>query len=176
MIKSTLLVVALALAVLLIYAATRPGQFALQRSVTVAAPPDKLFALLNDLRQFNRWNPFAQQDPEHRVTYDAITAGHGARFSWVGGKSGAGSMTITESVPAQRVSARLDMVKPMQAHHLTDFTIEPQADGTSRVTWAMHGPMPYISKLMTVFVSMDRMIGGEFDKGLASLKLLAEAR
>jgi uncharacterized protein YndB with AHSA1/START domain len=175
MLKTMLLIVAAAIAALLIYAATKPDTFRLSRSATIAAPPDKVFALINDLRQFNTWNPFAKMDPKQVITYDTVTAGVGGAYNWQGEKSGAGRMQIAESVPAQRVTATLDFTKPFEAHNTVDFTIAPQADGkSSQVTWAMHGPAPYINKLMTIFFDMDKSVGGEFENGLASLKALAE--
>jgi uncharacterized protein YndB with AHSA1/START domain len=173
MLKTILLIVAAAIAALLIYAATKPDSFRLSRSVTIAAPPDKVFALINDLRQFNTWNPFAKMDAQGVITYDAVTVGVGGAYHWQGEKSGAGRMQIAESVPAQRVTAKLDFTKPFEAHNMVDFTV--QANGTgSTVTWAMHGPAPYVNKLMTIFFDMDKTVGGEFDTGLANLKALAE--
>ena len=175
MLKTVLLIVAAAIAALLIYAATKADSFRLSRSATIAAPPDKVFALINDLRQFNTWNPFAKMDPQQVMTYDAVTVGVGGAYTWQGEKSGAGRMQIAESVPAQRVTARLDFTKPLEAHNTVDFTIAPQADGkSSQVTWAMHGPAPYINQVMTIFFDMDKTVGGEFENGLANLKALAE--
>ncbi len=173
MLKTILLVVAAAVAVLLIYAAFKPDTFRLARSATIAAPPDKVFALINDLRQFNVWNPFAKMDPNVAITYDSVTSGVGGAYNWQGDKSGAGRMQIVESVPAQRMSAKLDFTKPFEAHNLVDFTVQAQGAG-STVTWAMHGPMPYLNRLMTVFFDMDKTVGKDFEAGLASLKALAE--
>ena len=173
MLKTILLVVAALVAALLIYAAFKPDNFRLSRSTTIAAPPDKVFALINDLRRFNEWNPFAKLDPQNAITYDAVTAGVGGAYNWQGEKSGAGRMQITESVPAQRVTAKLDFTKPFEAHNQVDFTVQPQGNG-STVTWAMHGPMPYLNRLMTVFFDMDRTVGKDFEAGLANLKALAE--
>jgi uncharacterized protein YndB with AHSA1/START domain len=174
MLKTILLIVAAVIASLLIYAATKPDSFRLQRSATIAAPPDKVFALINDLRQFNTWNPFAKMEPSAVVTYDATSAGVGGAYGWKGDKTGEGRMQITESVPAQRVSAKLDFVKPMQAHNVVDFTVQPQGDKGSTVTWAMHGPMPYLNRVMTIFFDMDKTVGKDFESGLANLKALAE--
>ena len=174
MLKTILLIVAAAIAALLIYAATKPDSFRLQRSATIAAPPDKVFALINDLRQFNTWNPFAKMDPKQVITYDAVTAGVGGAYTWQGEKSGAGRMQIAESIAPQRVTAKLDFTKPFEAHNTVDFTVQPQGDKGSTVTWAMHGPAPYVNKLMTIFFDMDKSVGGEFETGLASLKALAE--
>ena len=174
MLKTILLIVAAAIAALLIYAATKPDSFRLQRSTTIAAPPDKVFALINDLRQFNTWNPFAKMDPKQVITYDAVTAGVGGAYTWQGEKSGAGRMQIAESIAPQRVSAKLDFSKPFEAHNRVDFTVKPQGDKGSTVTWAMQGPMPYFFRLVTIFSDMDKTVGRDFDNGLANLKALAE--
>ena len=173
MLKTLLLIVAAAIAALLIYAATKPDAFRIQRSATIAAPPEKVFALINDLRQFNTWNPFAKMEPTVIITYDATSAGVGGAYNWQGEKTGVGRMQITESVPAQRVSAKLDFTKPFEAHNVVDFTVQPQGNG-STVTWAMHGPMPYLNRLMTIFFDMDKTVGKDFEAGLANLKALAE--
>jgi uncharacterized protein YndB with AHSA1/START domain len=173
MLKTLLLIVAAAVAALLIYAATKPDSFRLSRSATIAAPPDKVFALINDLRQFNTWNPFAKMEPTVAITYDATSAGVGGAYQWKGDKTGEGRMQITESVPAQRVSAKLDFSKPFEAHNVVEFTVQPQGRG-STVTWAMHGPMPYLNRVMTIFFDMDKTVGKDFESGLANLKALAE--
>ena len=173
MLKTIVLVVAAVIAALLTYAAFKPDSFRLSRSATMAAPPDKVFALINDLRRFNEWNPFAKLDPQNAITYDAVTAGVGGAYNWQGEKSGAGRMQITESVPAQRVTAKLDFTKPFEAHNLVDFTVQPQGNG-STVTWAMHGPMPYFNRVMTIFFDMDKTVGKDFEAGLANLKTLTE--
>ena len=173
MLKKILLVVAVAIAALLAYAAFKPDTFRLSRSATIAAPPDKVFALLADLRLFNRWNPFARIDPQIVITYDAVTAGIGGAYAWKGPQAGAGRMQITEVVPAQRVTAKLDFTKPFEAHNVVDFTLQPQGTGTT-VTWAMHGPMPFLNRLVTVFFDMDKTVGKDFEAGLANLKALAE--
>jgi uncharacterized protein YndB with AHSA1/START domain len=174
MLKTILLIVAAAIAALMIYAATKPDTFRLQRSATIAAPPEKVFALINDLRQFNTWNPFAKMEPSVVMTYDATSAGVGGAYNWKGEKTGEGRMQITESVPAQRVSAKLDFSKPFEAHNNVDFTVQPQGDKGSTVTWAMHGPMPYLNRVMTIFFDMDKTVGKDFEAGLANLKALAE--
>ena len=174
MLKTILLVVAAVIVALLLYAAFKPDTFRLSRSGTVAAPPDRVFALINDLRRFNDWNPFARMDPQNAITYDAVTAGVGGAYNWQGEKSGAGRMQITESLPAQRVTAKLDFSKPFEAHNMVDFTVQAQGDNSSNVTWTMHGPMPYLNRLMTIFFDMDKTVGEQFEAGLANLKALAE--
>jgi uncharacterized protein YndB with AHSA1/START domain len=174
MLTILLLVLALGVSAVLIYAIFKPKSFALSRSTVIAAPPERVFALINDLQGFNRWNPFAQQDPGLAIRYESITSGNGAAYNWVGKKAGAGRMEITDSVPAQRVTMRLDFSKPMEAHNTVNFTLEPQGPDT-RVTWSMNGPATYLHNLMTTFVSMDKMVGGQFEAGLASVKALAES-
>ena len=167
------LVIGAALTVLLVYAAFRPKTFLLQRSAVIEAPADRLFALIHDLKAFNSWNPFAKMDSDLKVQYDSVTQGNGAAYSWNGAKAGVGRMQVTESVPSQRVTMSLDFTKPMEAHNTVVFSLRPQGAGT-QVTWAMSGNMPYMHRLMTIFFSMDKMVGTQFEQGLASLKLLAE--
>ena len=173
MLKITLLIIVAALAALLLYAATRPDSFRLERSTSISAPPEKVFALISDLRLFNTWNPFAAMDPAQVISYEATTVGVGAAYSWKGDKSGAGRMEVAELMPAQRVTMKLDFSKPFEAHNRVYFSIQPQANGC-HVTWAMSGPNAYVNKLMQVLFSMDKMVGSEFEKGLANLKALAE--
>ena len=175
MLKIILYAVLVALLALLIYAATKPDTFALQRSITIAAPPEKLYALIQDMKAFNTWNPFAKKDPAQVVRYEGPASGLGAAYAWEGPVVGKGRMEVTEDLAPTRLAMRLDFVKPMKATHRVDFTIEPQG-ANSRVTWAMSGAMPYVSKLMTIFYSMDKMAGGDFESGLANLKAIAEAR
>lgn len=175
MLKMVLGVVGLALLAVLVYAATKPDSFTLQRSISVAAPPDKLFALINDMRAFNTWNPFARKDPAQVLSYEGPAAGVGAAYTWEGPVVGKGRMEVLETVPHTRLAMRLDFEKPMQARNQVVFSLEPQGAQT-RVTWAMSGPMPYLSKLVTTFYSMDKMVGGDFEAGLSYLKAAAEAR
>ena len=173
MLKITLLIFVAALAALLLYAATRPDTFRLERSISISTPPEKVFALISDLRLFNTWNPFAAMDPTQVISYEAQTVGVGAAYSWKGDKSGAGRMEVAELMPAQRVTMKLDFSKPFEAHNRVDFSIQPQANGC-HVTWTMSGPNAYFNKLMQVFFSMEKIVGGDFERGLASLKTLAE--
>jgi carbon monoxide dehydrogenase subunit G len=173
MLKTTLIVVVLAIAGLLVFAATRPDTFSLQRSLLIQAPPEKLHALINDMHAFNTWNPYEKKDPAIQGSYSGPAAGPGARYVFKGNQDvGEGSLEITASAPGQ-VGMRLDMRAPMQARNQITFTLVPRGPGTE-VTWAMEGACPYMAKLMGVFIDMDRMIGRDFEAGLASLKTLAE--
>ena len=173
MLKSTLLVIAAALAVLLVYAATKPDTFRVERSVRIQASPEKLHAMINDLRSFNTWNPYERKDPALKGSYGPTTVGTGARDGWESQEVGTGSLAILETVPASKVTMALDFVKPFEAHNQAEFTLQPEQGGT-RVTWAMHGPVPYLGKVMHVFINVDRMVGTDFEAGLANLKSLAE--
>jgi hypothetical protein len=161
MLKKILIALAVALAAVLLYAATKPDSFSVQRSATIKATPDKLFALIN--------SPQAM-----KLSYEGAASGTGAAYSWRSEKMGAGRMEVIESVPSSKVAMKLAFDKPMQTTNRVEFTLAPQADQTL-VTWTMSGPMPYLSKLMTTFFNMDKMVGGDFDKGLANLKAKAEA-
>lgn len=173
MLKTLLGAVVLVVAGVLIYAATRPDSFAIQRSASIAAPPDKLFALINDVKAFNTWNPYALKDPAIKLRYEGAAAGPGAAYAWESEKVGVGRMQIVEAVPAQRVAMQLAFEKPMKATNRVEFTLQPEGAAT-RVTWGMSGPMPYLSKLMTTFFSMEKMVGPDFEAGLANLKAAAE--
>lgn len=173
MIKTIALVIVAALALLLIYAAIRPDSFRVERSTRIQAPPEKIYALIHDLKGFNRWNPYEKKDPAIKGQYSAVTAGPGARYGWESDKVGVGSMEITEVAAPGRVAMRLDFVKPFEAHNQVEFTLRPEG-GATQVSWAMQGPSPFVSKLIGVFISMDKMIGPDFEDGLANLKSLAE--
>ena len=175
MLKTILIAVVAALALLLIYAATQPDSFRVERSIRINAQPDKVFALINDLHGFNTWNPFNQKDPAIKGGYSGAASGKGAAYSWHSEKVGVGSMEIVDTAPPAKLTMKLDFVKPFEAHNIAEFTLTPEGDAT-QVTWAMHGPSPYVSKLMQVFFSMDKIVGKDFEDGLANLKVLAEGR
>jgi hypothetical protein len=174
MIKLMLIVIVAAIAGLLIFAATRPDSFRVERSTSIKAPPDKIFALINDLALWRTWSPYEAKDPNMKRTLGRVTSGKGAVYEWDGDRNvGRGRMEIIESTQLSRVAIKLDFLKPFEAHNTAEFTLEPQGDST-KVTWGIYGPMPYVSKLMSVFFSMDSMIGQDFEVGLASLKTVAE--
>lgn len=168
------LLVLAAVCVVLVLAWNKPDSFRVERSALVPAPPERVFALINDLERMNAWNPWQRKDPALRGTYGASRAGPGAHYAWDGDKVGAGSMTITESSAPNRLVMRLDFLKPFKAVNQAEFTLEAEGAGT-RVTWAMTGPTPFISKLMQVVINFDQMIGRDFEDGLANLKQLAAA-
>lgn len=175
MLKPVLLIIAVALAALLLFAATRPDTFLIQRSVSINASAERLFPLINDLRQFNTWNPFALKDPNAQTTYRGPASGVGAIHTFDGNKEvGTGSIEITGATAPRQVSMRLRMTAPMAADNAITFTLVPQGPAT-QVTWAMEGKSPFLARLVCLFFNMDRMVGGEFETGLAALKRRAEA-
>ena len=180
MIKTiALIVVALLVVVIggvLAYAATKPDTFRVQRTTTIQAPPERVFPLLEDFRTWGTWSPYEGKDPAMKRTYRGSAKGKGAVYAWEGDKNvGTGSMEIADTTPPSRVTLKLDFTKPFEAHNMVDFTLEPKGDSTT-VTWAMHGPVPYMAKIMHVLINMDRMVGKDFEVGLANLKAVAETK
>jgi hypothetical protein len=172
-IKIILIVLAVAVAGVLAFAATKPDSFSVQRSTSIKAPPEKISAVLSDFQAWKAWSPWEKMDPAMKRTYSGEPRGKGAKYAWVGnGEVGEGSMTITEAQPS-RVALDLDFVKPFEGHNKVVFTLVPKGDATE-VTWDMQGASPYITKVIQVFCNMDGMIGKEFEKGLADLKTLTE--
>lgn len=171
---SIALAVLLAGAILLAIAARQPNQFGLSRTLPIAAPPERLFPLINDLRLMNTWNPFALRDPNATGSYSEPSSGRGAAHHFAGPKSGAGHIEIVDVTEPSKVTMRLVMTKPIKADNRVEFTLAPNGNGTN-VTWAMSGPQPLVGKIMSLFISCDRMMGKEFEQGLANLKAIAEA-
>ena len=173
MIKTIALLSVAAVGALLLFAATRPDTFRVQRSASIKAPPERIFPLINDLHQFNSWNPYNKKDPAMRGAYRGPASGPGAGFDFQGNKEvGKGSIQIVDAAP-RKVTMKLDMLEPFEGHNTIEFSLVPQGDSTE-VTWAMHGPSPFIAKLVGVFMNMDRMIGRDFEAGLSDLKARAE--
>ena len=168
------LVVVLALAGVLIYAATRPDTFSVQRSLAIKAPPEKIFPLIENFHRWSEWSPYEKLDPEMKRSYSGPDSGPGAAYAWDGSsKVGAGSMEILRTSVPGSIVIKLDFTRPITGHNTATFTLENAGD-TSTVTWTMAGPAPYISKLMGLFFNMDQMIGKDFETGLANLKRIAE--
>ncbi|MGQ0502982.1 MAG: SRPBCC family protein [Panacagrimonas sp.] len=175
MFKYLILVLAIVLGGVLAYAATRPDTFTVERRISIHAPPDEIFPLINDLHRFVEWSPYEEKDPSMNRNHSGAAAGVGAIYAWDGGgEVGQGSMEIVGATEPSHVAIQLDFVRPFQARNQVDFTLVPQGEATE-VTWAMHGPSPYVSKVMGVFFNMDRMIGRDFEAGLARLKVRAES-
>jgi len=154
---------------------TRPDRFHIERSATINAPGAAIYPYINDFHRWTAWSPWEKIDPQMQRSYDGPAAGAGAGYRWSGNsKIGEGSMKITESTPSRKVAIALEFITPFRASNTATFTLAPEATGT-RVTWAMDGENTLVSKLMSLFISLDRMIGAEFEKGLATLKSLAES-
>jgi len=168
----------LAIIGVLAYAATFSNTFQVQRSLRVNASPERIYPLINNMRGMNTWNPFAEADPEIKITYSGPESGKGARYDWTGNsKVGEGNIEITDVSAPNRVTLQLNMLKPLEGHNTDVFTLVPNGNGTdvgTIVTWAMSGERPFIGKVMDAVFNMDRMVGGQFEKGLAKLKAIAE--
>jgi uncharacterized protein YndB with AHSA1/START domain len=175
MLKLILIAVVVAIVAVLVLAATRPDVFRMERTVAIKAPAEKIFPFINDFHRWAAWSPWEKMDPALKRTFNGPPAGKGTQYAWEGNsKVGSGSMEITESSPSGKIVVKLDFLKPFEAHNTAEFTLVPGGDSTT-VTWAMYGPVPYMAKIIHVFFSMDRMVGGQFEEGLANLKAAAEA-
>jgi uncharacterized protein YndB with AHSA1/START domain len=165
--------VIVAIAAILIYAATKPDAFRVQRSVTIDAPPEKIVPLIDDLHAHHAWSPF-EKDPAMKRTHSGAQSGPGAVYEWDGNRQvGRGRIAITDSTPS-KITMSLDMFTPFEAHNIVEFTLAPRDGSTTDVTWAMHGPQPYMGKLMGTFINCDKMVGSQFEDGLGKLKAIAE--
>ncbi|MGO4223382.1 SRPBCC family protein [Lysobacter sp. TAF61] len=174
MFKFIAIAVVVLIAAVLLFAATRPDTFRVERRAHIQAPPEQVFAQINDFRRWQAWSPYEKLDPQMQREIGGAAQGTGATYRWDGNsKAGAGRMEIVQSVPSSRIEIQLDFSRPMQARSTAQFTIVPQGNG-SDVTWSMNGDQPYMSKLFSVFVNMDRMIGKDFEAGLDNLRQLSE--
>ena len=176
MLLTILLLLLAAITLLLFVASRRLDTFRVARTAVIKAPAAKIFALIDDLRSFNNWNPYERKDPGVKGTYSGAARGVGAAYAWQGKKVGAGRMEITQSVAPSKVTMALEFIQPFKAHNTVEFTLQAQGDALTIVTWAMHGPSPFISKVMGVICNMDTLIGKDFEAGLANLKALTEGR
>lgn len=173
----TMLVGLLILAVLglIAYAANHPSDFRIERSTTVRAAPETLFDLIEDFHRWTEWSPYENMDRDLKRTYGGAERGVGAAYGWEGRKTGVGSMIVTEADKPSQVLIDLNFTKPFQAHNKAAFTLEPVGDST-KVTWAMSGHSGFFAKLMSMFFSMEKMVGPQFEQGLANLKAVAERK
>lgn len=161
---------------ILIAASRAPDDFKYARSTTIKASPAVIFEYVNNLRSWEAWSPWAKLDPNATTTFEGPDAGQGAKMSWDGNHNiGKGSLTITESVANEKVTYRLDFLKPMESTADSSFAFELQDGGDTLVTWSMWGQNTFPGKIMSVFIDCEKMIGEQFDKGLADLKAIAEA-
>lgn len=174
MIRSISLLALVSVAALLLHAAAQPETFLVQRSASIDAPPEAIHSMIDDLRRFNVWNPYEKKDPGLKGTYLGPQRGPGAAYAFEGNRDvGKGSIQIVSSSPPTGITMRLDMLEPFEGHNTIEFTLVPRG-GATEVTWAMHGPSPFVARLIGLFVDMDAMIGRDFEAGLAALKQVAE--
>ncbi len=175
MLKKILIVIAILILAILGVASTQPDDFKVERSISINAPVDIVFNQINDFHNWQAWSPWAKLDPQAKNTHEGAPAGNGAMFSWDGNKDvGAGKMTIVESNPHSIIRIKLDFEKPMKSTSDTVFNFQHQNDNTV-VTWTMTGKNSFIGRLMCLFMSMDKMVGGQFERGLLDIKAISEA-
>ena len=175
MLKFIGILAVVAICVILILAAMKPSTFIVERSVSINATPDKIAPLINDFHSWNIWSPWAKLDPAMKQNFEGAPAGTGAVYSWNGNSQvGEGKMTITDSHPSDLIKIKLEFIKPWTATNATNFTFTPQGNQTA-VKWTMDGDNNFIGKAFGLFMNMDKMIGGDFEKGLAQMKSVAEA-
>jgi uncharacterized protein YndB with AHSA1/START domain len=174
MLKIIAIVIALLIAAVFIYATTKPNAFRIERSIAINATPETISTYLTDFKQWTVWSPWEEKDPTMARTYSGAPSGKGAIYGWVGNKNvGTGRMEVLDVQP-QKITIKLDFLSPFEAHNTAEYVMLPQSDGTTLLTWAMFGPSNYISKVMTTVFSMEKMVGPDFETGLAKLKVAAE--
>ncbi len=174
MIAKILLGIGLVISIILILASLQPDDFVLKRSISMEASPEEIYPLVNDFHNWAEWSPWAKLDPNMKTVYEGPSSGVGASYSWIGdGKVGEGKMLITASSPPQSILIQLDFLKPIKASNATEFGFIPQGTST-QVTWTMTGKTPFFSKIVYLFVSIEKLVGPDFEKGLSQLKSLAE--
>ena len=172
----TRIIIALAVivVVLVVIVALQPAGFRVTRSVTMSAPAPAVFAQVNDFHKWEAWNPWGKIDPAMKQTYEGAPAGTGAIYTWIGNKEvGEGRMTIIESRPSELIRIKMEFFKPFAGISTAEFTFKPEGNQTA-VTWSMSGKNNFMAKAIHLFMNMDRMIGGQFEKGLASMKSIVE--
>ncbi len=175
MIATILIVIAVLIAAVLAYAATKPNAFLIRRATLIDAPPKRIFPMIDDLHAQSAWSPF-EKDPAMKRTHSGAPRGKGAVYEWDGNRQvGAGQIAIIDSVPPSKVVLLLDMYRPFKAHNTVEFTLERNGAGT-KVAWNMQGRQPYVAKVMTMFMDCDKMVGSQFEEGLAKLKQLVETQ
>jgi Polyketide cyclase / dehydrase and lipid transport len=173
MLKTIGIIVVLAVVAILLIALSKPATYHVERSITITATPDKISPLIDNFHNWALWSPWQHLDPNMQTTYTGPDAGPGAVYEWVGNKKvGKGRMEVLSATPTE-TAIKLDFLSPFESHNTSNFTLQPQGSIT-RVTWSMDGPNTFMTKLMSVFTSMDKMIGGDFENGLNNLKTAAE--
>ncbi|AOP33099.1 polyketide cyclase [Leptospira tipperaryensis] len=162
--------------ILLVVAATKPDDFRYQRSISIQAPPEKVFPLISDFHTWAQWSPWEKIDPSMKKTYSGPTNGVGTTYEWEGNKDiGKGRMEITEANSPSKIIIKLDFLAPFEAHNMAEFTLAKNGD-TTQVTWVMYGKNLFFSKVISIFLNMDAMIGKQFETGLENLKRIGEGK
>ena len=174
MLKKIVIALAAIVAIFVIAVALQPADFRVERTTTIAAPQADVFAKVNDFHKWDAWSPWAKLDPNMKTNFEGAPAGNGAVYSWTGNSDvGEGRMTITDSQPGELVKIKLEFIKPFAGTSATVFNFKPQGNQTA-VTWTMDGDNNFVGKAMCLFINMDKMVGGDFERGLAQLKTIAE--
>ncbi len=175
MLTKVLIAVAVIVVVLLVIVAAQPKEFRVARSATMAAPPSTVFAQVNDFHKWDGWNPWGKIDPAIKQNYEGPQAGVGAIYTWTGNHEvGEGRMTIVESRPTELIRIKMEFFKPFAGNSTAEFAFKPENNQTA-VTWSMFGENNFMAKAMHLVMNMDKMIGDQFDRGLASMKSIVEA-
>jgi hypothetical protein len=175
MVRKILVGIAAVVVLFILVVSTRPSTFHIERSVAMSAPPQNAFAQVNDFHAWSAWSPWEKRDPQMKKTFEGPSSGVGATYAWAGNKEvGEGRMTIEKSASPSLVGIKLEFLKPFAATNTATFTFAPASEGT-KVTWAMDGENGFMSKAFSMFVDMDKMLGADFEQGLASMKTLAES-
>jgi hypothetical protein len=175
MLIKILIAVAVIVVVFIVVVAMQPSVFRVARSATMSAPAPAVFAQVNDFHKWEAWNPWGKIDPAMKQTYEGAPAGPGAIYTWVGNKNvGEGRMTLTESRPSDLIRIKLEFFKPFAGTNIAEFTFKPAGNQTA-VTWSMTGKNNFMAKAIHLFMNMDKMIGGQFEMGLAQMKSIVEA-
>lgn len=167
-------VIVVLIAAVLVAAALRPDEFQVARSTRIQAPAEKIYPLISDLRAWEAWSPFEKLDSKMKKNFSGSTSGKGAVYEWEGNAdAGSGRVEVTAAKSPEQVTLDLHMIKPFGCRNVVVFDLQERAGGTE-VTWTMSGPQPFLGKVMSLFMNMDTMVGGQFEEGLAKLKSIAE--
>jgi hypothetical protein len=176
MIKKIVIVLLVVVAGVLIMTLRQPDTYTVERRGVVKASPDSVFAYINDFHRWDAWSPWAKLDPAITITHSGAPAGPGAIYEWTGNsKVGIGRMEIKQSTAPSDVAIALHFIKPVDSESVLTFQLAPKEGGTE-VIWTMRGEATLMSKAMGVFMSMDKMIGPDFERGLSQLKTAAEGK
>ena len=173
MLKNFLIGIAVLIALLAAVIAMQPSTFAIERSIQIAAPADVIYGHIESPQAMDEWSPWVAMDPKMTITHEGPPSGVGAAESWEGPEMGSGRLEVTAAKPNEEVELRLEFKKPMEATNRALFTLTPAGDGTL-VAWRMEGSNSFVGKAASLVMDMDEMVGGTFEKGLATLKTLAE--